>query len=123
MIFSKRDKKRQKETWQWNAKVHRLQVGTPQYEFLTDALDRVLVQPIGVAKGNHANLILAMSEIFNKVQLTKDEAVCGAIWALWREHDIFHSHDPYVMEFVMARDAEKEHDDYYAHLAELARSE
>ena len=99
-----------------NKNIKRLKVGSGAYNYLSDALERVIDQPRGVAAGNHAALIMVMQEVFN-VHLTKGEAVKGAVWALWRENDIFVSDDPYIQEFVQERDAQAAHDDFYSNQA------
>lgn len=96
--------------------VKRLKLQTPDANYLTDALDLVIEQPRGVAAGNHAALCKAMKDVFGH-NFTKGEAVKGAIWALWRENDIFATDDPYVREFVQDRDAQQAHDDFYSEQA------
>ena len=93
----------------------RLDLNSSEAQELSDALDLVIEQPCYVSRGNHANLVWVMKNIFG-VNLTKGEAVAGAIWALWREGDLtaITSGDAYIYELQQQERTEQ----YYIEMAD-----
>ena len=89
-------------------RITRLDLNSAEANELSDALDLVINQPAGAARGNHANLILVMNRIF-RVHLNKREALEGAIYALWREDEVdtIVSDDPYIWEIQQERARER----------------
>ena len=98
-----------------DSRITRLDLNSVEASELSEALERVIEQPISVVKGCHANLCYVMSQIFG-IRLTKFQAVEGAIYALWREDDLLsiESDDRYINELKQ----DKAREQYYLEMAD-----
>ena len=109
------------ERWAKNKAVHRLALtdnaDQDSIQTIRFALDNVLSQSLSVPKGFHALLIVSMREVFG-VNLSKCQAVEGALFALWEDNDILSlsSHEQCVQQLQDEYREQQAHDNFYAEM-------